>query len=34
LVDGATEVLRTVYQDGRLLVDDSFAAIRARAAER
>ena len=34
LVDGATEVLRTVYQDGRLLADDSFAAIRARAAER
>jgi nicotinamide phosphoribosyltransferase len=34
LIDGATEVLRTVYQDGRLLVDDSFAAIRARAAER
>ena len=29
---GATEVLRTVYEDGRLLVDDSFAAIRARAA--
>ena len=29
---GASEVLRTVYEDGRLLVDDSFAAIRARAA--
>jgi nicotinamide phosphoribosyltransferase len=29
---GATEVLRTVWEDGRLLVDDSFAAIRARAA--
>ena len=34
LVDGATEVLRTVYENGRLLVNDSFAAIRARAAER
>lgn len=34
LADGATEVLRTVFEDGRLLVDDSFAAIRARAAER
>lgn len=33
LVDGATEVLRTVYENGRLLVNDSFAAIRARAAE-
>jgi len=31
LADGATEVLRTVFEDGRLLVDDSFAAIRARA---
>ncbi|MDR7297111.1 nicotinamide phosphoribosyltransferase [Pelomonas aquatica] len=31
LADGATEVLRTVYENGRLLVDDSFAAIRARA---
>jgi nicotinamide phosphoribosyltransferase len=30
LADGATEALRTVYEDGRLLVDDSFAAIRAR----
>ena len=30
---GATELLRTVYEDGRLLVDDSFAAIRARAAQ-
>lgn len=30
---GATEVLRTVYENGRLLVDDSFAAIRARAAQ-
>ena len=34
LMDGATEMLRTVYENGRLLVDDSFAAIRARAAER
>lgn len=34
LVDGATEVLRTVFENGRLLVNDSFAAIRARAAER
>jgi nicotinamide phosphoribosyltransferase len=32
LADGATEVMRTVFEDGRLLVDDSFAAIRARAA--
>lgn len=32
LAAGATEALRTVYEDGRLLVDDSFAAIRARAA--
>ena len=32
LADGAAEVLRTVFEDGRLLVDDSFAAIRARAA--
>ncbi len=32
LAEGATEVLRTVFEDGRLLVDDSFAAIRARAA--
>ena len=31
LADGAVEALRTVYEDGRLLVDDSFAAIRARA---
>ena len=31
LADGATEVLRTVYENGRLLVDDSLAAIRARA---
>ncbi len=31
LADGASEVLRTVFEDGRLLVDDSFAAIRARA---
>jgi len=30
--DGATEVLRTVWDNGRLLVDDSFSAIRARAA--
>lgn len=30
---GASEVLRTVFEDGRLLVDDSFAAIRARAAQ-
>ncbi|MFG6486327.1 nicotinate phosphoribosyltransferase [Roseateles sp. BYS78W] len=30
LADGATEALRTVFEDGRLLVDDSFAAIRAR----
>ena len=30
---GAAEVLRTVFEDGHLLVDDSFAAIRARAAE-
>ena len=30
---GAHEVLRTVFEDGRLLVDDSFAAIRARAAQ-
>ena len=29
---GATEALRTVWEDGRLLVDDPFAAIRARAA--
>jgi len=29
---GATEVLRTVWENGRLLVDDPFAAIRARAA--
>lgn len=29
---GATEALRTVYENGRLLVDDRFAAIRARAA--
>ncbi len=34
LADGATEALRTVFENGRLLVDDSFAAIRARAAER
>ena len=34
LADGATEMLRTVFEDGRLLVDDSFGAIRARAAER
>lgn len=34
LADGATEALRTVYENGRLLVDDSLAAIRARAAER
>lgn len=27
---GAVEVMRTVFEDGRLLVDDSFAAIRAR----
>ncbi|MFT7721280.1 MAG: nicotinate phosphoribosyltransferase [Roseateles sp.] len=32
LAEGATELLRTVFEDGRLLVDDSFAAIRARAA--
>lgn len=31
-VDGATEALRTVFENGRLLVDDSFSAIRARAA--
>jgi nicotinamide phosphoribosyltransferase len=31
LAEGATEVLRTVFENGRLLVDDSFAAIRARA---
>lgn len=30
-MSGATEMLRTVFEDGRLLVDDSFAAIRARA---
>ncbi|WP_457418604.1 nicotinate phosphoribosyltransferase [Roseateles sp. P5_E7] len=30
LADGATEALRTVFENGRLLVDDSFAAIRAR----
>ncbi|RTL37385.1 MAG: nicotinate phosphoribosyltransferase [Burkholderiales bacterium] len=29
---GATEVLRTVWENGRLLVDDPFATIRARAA--
>ncbi|RZJ13045.1 MAG: nicotinate phosphoribosyltransferase [Rubrivivax sp.] len=29
---GGLEVMRTVYEDGRLLVDDSFAAIRARVA--
>lgn len=28
----ATEVLRTVFENGRLLIDDRFAAIRARAA--
>jgi len=32
LADGWREALRTVYEDGRLLVDDSFAAIRQRAA--
>jgi nicotinamide phosphoribosyltransferase len=32
LADGATDALRTVFENGRLLVDDSFAAIRARAA--
>jgi len=32
LADGASEALRTVFENGRLLVDDSFAAIRARAA--
>lgn len=31
--EGATEVLRTVFENGHLLVDDSFAAIRARATE-
>ena len=31
LAEGATDVLRTVFEDGHLLVDDSFAAIRARA---
>ncbi|MFT7776529.1 MAG: nicotinate phosphoribosyltransferase [Roseateles sp.] len=30
---GAIEALRTVFEDGHLLVDDGFAAIRARAAE-
>ncbi|MCE4539003.1 nicotinate phosphoribosyltransferase [Pelomonas sp. P7] len=30
--EGAVEVMRTVYENGQLLVDDSFAAIRARAA--
>ena len=30
---GATEVMRTVYEDGHLLVDDSFAAIRVRAGQ-
>jgi len=29
--EGAVEVMRTVFENGRLLVDDSFAAIRARA---
>jgi nicotinamide phosphoribosyltransferase len=33
LAAGAVDVLRTVFEDGRLLVDDSFAAVRARAAE-
>jgi nicotinamide phosphoribosyltransferase len=32
LADGWREALRTVYEDGRLLVDDSFAATRQRAA--
>jgi len=33
VAEGATELLRPVYEDGRLLVDDRFAAIRARAAQ-
>lgn len=31
LAEGATDALRTVYEDGRLLVDERFAAIRERA---
>lgn len=31
LAEGAVEIMRTVFENGRLLVDDSFAAIRARA---
>jgi len=32
LAEGAVEIMRTVFENGQLLVDDSFAAIRARAA--